>query len=111
MVQVRRLPAAPADVALMVAANMVLWADTRGVTRCNTRLSLAVSAPNTHLLLAVRARMDSDMSELVVEEPNISAIALDWVHSNLYWASADRYYTDDILHTIISVTNRNDRTD
>ena len=50
--------------------------------------------------------MDSDMSELVVEEANISAIALDWVHSNLYWASADRYYTDDSLHT-----NRNDRTD
>ena len=44
--------------------------------------------------------MDSDMSELVVEEPNISALALDWVHSNLYWASADRYYTDDSLHTI-----------
>ena len=42
--------------------------------------------------------MDSDMSELVVEEPNISAIALDWVHSNLYWASADRYNTDDSLH-------------
>ena len=35
--------------------------------------------------------MDSDMSELVVEEPNITALALDWVHSNLYWASADRY--------------------
>ena len=48
--------------------------------------------------------MDSDMSELVVEEPNITAIAMDWVHSNLYWASADRYNTDDILHT-----NRNDQ--
>ena len=50
--------------------------------------------------------MDSDMSELVVEEPNITAIALDWVHSNLYWASADRYNTDDSLHN-----NRNDRRD
>ena len=43
--------------------------------------------------------MDSDMSELVVEEANISALALDWVHSNLYWASADRY-TDDIRNAI-----------
>ena len=44
--------------------------------------------------------MDSDMSELVVEEASISALALDWVHSNLYWASADRYNTVDSLHTI-----------
>ena len=55
--------------------------------------------------------MDSDMSELVVEEPNISALALDWVHSNLYWASADRYTINILQCRNYIIDNRNDRKD